>query len=72
MQLKADGIEFPFLQSVVNDAKRHHLFRDEEDTLSALHSTGNDVCNGLGFAGPGRTLDDKVLPRHHLLDRNRL
>ena len=58
MNQAAEFVEAALLEPVVDDVDGRPLFADEEHALAADDEIGNQICDGLRFAGARRALDD--------------
>ena len=60
MQFQAGGAKANTLQPALHHFKGCEFFRNKQHTPPIQHGLGDDIADGLAFAGAGRTLD------HHM------
>ena len=69
MQFQTEFAQSCFIQAVFDDIQGGHFFGDKEDGLAAIQAGGNQVGDGLGLAGAGRSLYHKIFALNRIYQR---
>lgn len=69
VKFKTEMAEIRAIKIATYYFKGGQLFRDEQNLLALGEGRSNDVGDGLGFAGAGRPVNDKVLAGKDVNDR---
>ena len=72
MELQAEWPEAGLGQATVNHFQGGPFFRDEQNRFPQRQIVGDDVGDGLRFAGAGRTMEDEAFPGSRRMDSREL
>ena len=60
VKLQTERTDAHLTEPALHHRQCRHFFRYEQDTLSLKQRIGNEIGNGLGFAGTGRAMENKA------------
>ena len=72
MQFQAERAQTDLRQALLNDGKRGHFIRDKQHAFPLIQRVRNNIRNGLGFTGSGRSVKDKTAAARGRNDRCQL